>query len=181
MLGDSKTATTPIANTWPADLVAALDVASAPLHWIVTNKGVSGATVASQATAVTTTVKDLPGDTSSYVAVLISLGVNDGFPAEATWKANYQTILDAVHAKLPSALVYLTRPWRTTGGTHWDDLATWIGDLVALNAFARVGDDERVWLEGGDAGATNTSDGVHISIPAGQAAAVTAKKTVLGY
>lgn len=182
LLGDSKTALVPLGNTWPADLTSALNSASAPLNWILSNKGLSGATVAGQAgTTILANLMDTAGDPSSYVAVLVNLGVNDGIPVtEATWKANYQDILTAIHAKLPSALVYLTRPWKTTGGTHWDTIAAYIDDLVAANAFARLGDDERVWLKGSDNGATNTSDGTHYSA-AGEAAAVTAKKTVLGY
>jgi hypothetical protein len=40
--------------------------------------------------------------------------------------------------------------------------------------------DERVWLEGGDDGATMTTDGVHYS-SAGQTACAAAWQTVLGY
>lgn len=97
------------------------------------------------------------------------------------WKANYQAIIDTIHARWPSVLIYLTRPWRSTGGTHWDDIAGYIDDLVAANpTFVFVGDDERVWVKGADNGATMTTDGVHYSA-AGEAEAVLQKKAVLGY
>jgi lysophospholipase L1-like esterase len=97
-------------------------------------------------------------------ALLINLGVNDAgtLPAEVTWKANYQYILDAIHTKFPGASIYLMRIWCRGLAAHCATLNGWIGDLVTLNStFVHLGPDESVFLENGDDGVTYTADGIH--------------------
>lgn len=96
-------------------------------------------------------------------SVLINLGSNDlfwinqGSVNQASWTANMGTILDAVHAKWPTANVYLMRVYNSdwpTEQTALDD--TYIpAALVGRTAWAFVGPDERTFLPG------NTSDNTH--------------------
>lgn len=112
-------------------------------------------------------------------SVLINLGVNEISPTEGAWKADYQYILDAIHSKYPSTQVYLSRVWKRSFPLH-TTLNGWINDLVSANpTFCHAGDDESVWLEGGNDGATMTVDGVHYSA-AGMAEKAAQMKAVMG-
>lgn len=60
-------------------------------------------------------------------------------------------------------------------------MAGWIDAIIAdYPGRCYAGHDERIWLEGGDNGATMTYDGTHYSA-AGQAECVNQWKTILGY
>ena len=157
-LGDSKTASA----AWLKTVVAALPLASG-LVWALDDGGVSGSTVASSAASIATVLAGMD-DTGDPVSVLCNWGANDVnvLPAEATWKANYLAIIDAIVAKWPQAKVRLSRPWRRNYGSQCNTIAGWIADIVAARpGVASIGDDERAWLEHGDDGATRTSDGIH--------------------
>ena len=105
---------------------------------------------------------------------------NDGV-TEATWKANYGYILDAIHAKWPNALLYVMRPWTRGYNAECDLFAAWIGDLVTARAgWAFLGPDERDFLENGDDGVTYTSDGTHPNT-AGYALTAAQWQAVMGY
>jgi lysophospholipase L1-like esterase len=95
--------------------------------------------------------------------ILINIGVNDlyGAMVEGTIKADLLYILAALHTKFPGVPCYFMRPWSRAKPTEANTYAGWIDDLVAGDALARLGPDERIFLEGGDDGATWTSDGVH--------------------
>lgn len=99
--------------------------------------------------------------------VLCNVGVNDltgGLPVEATWKTNYEYIIDAILTKWPSVIVYIAKPWRRGYAADCNTLAGWIDDIIAdYSGEVLVGHDERTWLEGGDDGATMTYDGIHYS------------------
>jgi hypothetical protein len=113
--------------------------------------------------------------------VLINLGVNElgSLPAEATWKANYQTIIDAVHAKWPYALIYLAKPWKYGKDTEAATVAGWIDGLIAANSgLCFEGIDENVWFRNGVA--IYSDDGIHYNT-AGSAEADNQWVTVLGY
>jgi len=103
--------------------------------------------------------------TGTPTIIMFNLGANDvvSLPAEATWKANLVYILDAFHAKWSGAKVYVMRPWRRGEAADCNTLATWIAAVIAdgRSAWAFVGPDERVFLEGGDDGVTYTVDGIH--------------------
>jgi len=112
---------------------------------------------------------------------LINVGVNDVNPEKATWKANYQYVIDALVAKWSDAEIFIVKPWKRSGGAKIDSMAIWIDQLINENpTTCFYGHDERVWLEGGDDGATMTSDGTHYSV-AGQAECVNQWKIILGY
>lgn len=107
---------------------------------------------------------NLPALTANQtIPILMNWGVNDvaAMPAEATWKANYLAIIDAVTAKWPSGQIYITRPWKRGFTAECNILAGWITDIVAARSNTHVGPDERIWLEHGDDGVGYTSDGVH--------------------
>lgn len=112
---------------------------------------------------------------------VINLGANDvaSLPVEATIKADMVSIINSILAKWNSTKIYIAKVWRRSYAAECNTLAGYIDDVVALyssNVF--VGMDERVWLEGGDDGATNTTDGIHYS-DAGQVAAATAWRAVI--
>ena len=153
IMGDSKSISS---NAWPGMLT------SQPPGSINDNAAVSGATVASALADITARLAIL---THSPTAVLMNWGVNDitsGLPVEATWEANYLSIIDQVHAKWPLAQIYLTRPWKAGFDASAATLHTWIDVIVAARAaFVHVGDDEAIWLKGSDNGASETLDGIH--------------------
>lgn len=176
LLGDSKT----LAGSWQPTLAANLTAASG-VPWGYSNGGVGGDTITAAAAGIATRLAAF--DATSPASALCNWGANDvgSLPAEATWKANYLTIIDAIRTKWTSAKVYLSRPWRRGYATQCDSLATWIDDIVAARpGIAFVGDDERVWMKDGDDGATMSTDGVHYSA-AGQTAKAAQMLTVLGY
>lgn len=174
MLGDSKTAD----DSWRDTLVASLRNESGTT-WTYDDLGVPGASVASASVDI---ANILAGAVGKPTAVLCNWGANDmtALPAEATWKADYLTILDAVNAKWPDATVYISYPWRQGSDADAATLHAWIDDIVAVRAFARVADDEAVWLKGADDGATMTSDGIHYSV-AGNAEKAAQMVAALGY
>jgi lysophospholipase L1-like esterase len=125
------------------------------------NLGVGARTAATGATEIAAELATL---TYTPDKILFNLGANDvaALPAEATWKADMGTILDAMNAKWPSAQIYIMRPWKRDEAADCNSLATWIGDIVtARSTYCHLGPDERVFLEGGDDGATYTADGIH--------------------
>jgi lysophospholipase L1-like esterase len=143
-----------------------------------------GATIASQQALIDADLATMTAAGNIWIrSIIVNFGANDvsSLPAEATWKANLDYVLDALHVKYPNASVYVTRPWRRGFAAECNTLATWIAaELVARSTWAFVGDDERVWLEGGDDGATMSVDGIHYST-AGQAVAASQRKTAIGY
>ena len=145
---------------------------------------VPGATVASRAATIAADFAAIDLVRSSNMkAVLFNLGANDSYalPAEATWKANLATILDAMNAQWPAAKVYVMRPWTRAHPAECNTMATWTNAvLVARAAWASVGPDERVYLENGDDGVTYTYDGVHPTA-AGYVLTAAQWKTALGY
>lgn len=94
---------------------------------------------------------------------LINFGANDSKTeqTEATWKAAYLYILDAIHTKWSTTKLYLMRAWQRDYPDNCDILAGWIADIVAARDFVYLGPDERVFLENGDDGATYMADASH--------------------
>ena len=176
-LGDSKTLV-----AWQQPLLVNLTAASG-LSWTRGDGGVAGSTVASYAAAIDGILAAFNPPNPPRVEVLMNWGANDvgAMPAEAAWKANYLTIIDAVSAKWPQAKMRLSKPWRRGYAAQCNTLAAWIDDIVAARpGVAFVADDERVWLENGDDGATRTTEGVHYSA-AGMSEKSAQAQTVLGY
>lgn len=171
---------------WPPILAASLTTAAAE-KWRETKKqriGISGYTVAQMAAAIAAQLATI---TYTPDAVLINLGTNDlaSLPAEETWKANYRTIISAVHTAYPLAEIYLSKPVRLQAdppSTPHADTATmhgYIDDLVAEQVYLHAGADETA-LEGGDGYATNFADALHPN-HAGYTAYAALMVTALGY
>lgn len=103
-------------------------------------------------------------DTFAYPThILVNLGANDvGSTSQEDYEAAMAYILDACHARWPAAKIYVSTPWRDIGPTYWDNMHTWIGNVLASrSSWAFRGVDERTTLRGDDNGATYYSDGVH--------------------
>jgi len=184
MAGDSKTdATWP--NSWPSDLDAAVNVEE-ETGWTHFNIGISGATVASFLAVIDDKIAEID-DPENTKKILINFGVNDQASIDfdnagevAVWVSDYESLIDQLATVCPNADFYLSRPWARIG-TEWNQIAAAIGTIVSDRPLiAHLGDDERVWLEGGDDGATMTTDGTHYSA-AGQAEKTAQMMTVLGY
>jgi len=145
---------------------------------------VGGATAATAAASIATILA--PWDASAEaLIVLCNWGANEmtgALPAEATWEANYLTIIDAVLAKWPNATVYLMYPWIQGQDAKAATLHGYIDTIIAARPGGRVvaGPDEAVWLKGADDGATMTTDGIHYSA-AGMLEAAAQWATVLGW
>lgn len=158
-VGDSKT----WVGEYQQDLMPLLNTATSETWREIKPRAMAhnGFSVASVAGVI---VADLATMTDTPEFVLLNLGsndVDDPLPSEATWLANYYIILDAIHAKWPSASCYIMRPWRRGYATECDTVASRIDTIVSNRAFAHVGPDERGFLEGGDDGVTYTADGLH--------------------
>jgi len=188
-LGDSKTLT----NGWQPGLEAALETATGS-NWIHTYGGSTHA-IADYVTelpailngappysaAVPNGMPDAPG--AQEINVLLNIGVHDlaPVPPEATFKENYLTVINQIRAKWPTARIFGARGWTRNYSEDCNTIATWIEEVQADNpTLFSLGHDERVWLEGGDNGATMTEDGTHYSA-AGNVEAGNQWKLVLGY
>lgn len=177
-LGDSKTPV--VVPVWQAALVELLRV-NAGVRFTFYSGGVAGSTVATAASSIGAILAAAPA--TGVEEVLCNWGANDAgaLPAEATWKANYTTILDAINARWPAAKVRLTKPWRRGYAAACDSMATWLDAVVAArSAFAYVADDERGWLENGDDGVTRTTDGVHYN-SVGNTVKAAQMRTAMGF
>lgn len=159
--GDSKT----WLNLYQPTLTALLNTATGQ-RWrdIYPRPAYNGQTLAQLVAHLSADIAALNEGTPTYW--LLNVGANDvvSLPAEATWKANLRTYLQTVHTALPDCLIYIMQVWRRNEAADCDTLDGWIVDVVAeaeFLSYAFVGPDERVFLEGGDDGVTNTSDGIH--------------------
>lgn len=181
VVGDSKTDS----QDWHRQLRVNLNATGITPHILsVYDRGVAFQTVA---TAVTVTIPAINAVTTNSPMryILMNWGVNEmsnwGAVVEATWKANYLSIIDAAHARFPVATIWLMRPWARNNEAHAATLKGWIDDIIAARSeYVFAGPDESVWLKGGDDGATNSTDGVHYST-AGQAACAAAYQSTMGF
>ncbi len=117
--------------------------------------------------------------------VFCNWGANDvtsvPLPDQAIWQNDYIFIVDSIHARCPNAIIFLSFPWRQNYDGNCAIIHGWIDNVIAARPlYVLAGDDEAVWLKGGDNGATNTVDGVHYSA-AGALADAAAKIVALGY
>jgi len=176
-LGDSKT----WLEGWQPTLLSGL-VAAGTNYRKTASSGVNGATVASYAADIAANLSGINPDVP-VPAVLINLGVNEigAPPASATWRANYQTIIDAVHAKWAIAVIYIAYPWRQGFDANAAVLHGYIDQLLTDNVGLCVaGPDEVAVIQPPDDGATNTTDGIHYSAAGNVAWASAWETTLLG-
>lgn len=176
-MGDSKT----YAGTYQAVLTANLNTATTQ-PWTETRSATNNISLDTYANEITTRIA-LYNYIQDCPHVLVNLGINGVIGAgEAATKADFQTIINACVSRWPACKVYLTKIWnRATADADLNTFAGWIDDLVSANPTnVFVGIDERTVIEGGDDGATNTTDGTHYSA-AGATAAAVAWQAVMGY
>lgn len=177
-LGDSKTLNQNDATHWTVQLQDLMTLAG--YRGYVYNTGGGGDRLADMTAKVPAIIANAPTGIGT-TRILINIGVNDfsSLPSEATWKANLGGALDQLHTAFPSALVYVTRPWKRGFDATATTVASWNDDVIATrSSWAFVGDDERAWLKGTDNGTTMTSDGVHYS-EAGKTEAANQKRAFL--
>ncbi len=95
--------------------------------------------------------------------VLINLGINNGSPVRSEFTGYGYLIVDSIHARFPSAVIYFQNVWSSNvSAATLDSLNTFINLIVSNRpGVALHGPDERVWLKGSDNGATYSSDGTH--------------------
>jgi hypothetical protein len=182
-LGDSRSVTS---NTWPEILLTALNALDNPVktwfEFVPRNWAVGGIGILNLAaninTYITEHLQDYDADRRLF---FVNIGANDNNRTRAVWKPAAQNVVDALVAKWPNAEIYFAKPWHRAYPAAMDSIAVWIDEIVATNPTScYVGHDERIWLEGGDDGATMSSDGVHYST-AGQIECANQWKTILGY
>lgn len=175
--GDSKTAAVP---GYIVDLLANLTTGTGNT-WSETpaRLAVVGRTIANAAIAAYTEVGTAVGVPQF---VLINLGANDvlALPAEATFKGNLRTIINNMLLKWPLTTILMMQTWSRGEDADHNSLATWRTAIAAEYSRVGIGPDERVFLEGGDDGATYTSDGLHPNA-AGYTLTATQWQTAMGY
>lgn len=143
------------------------------------NLGIGGRTTAQAKAAVDA---EFASCTISPRYILYNLGANDVslLPSEVDWKTNTLYVLDAMHTKWPGARVHMMRVWHRDFAANSATLRGWQNDVISARPdFVTAGPDESVFLEGGDNGATYTTDGVHPNV-AGYQLTAQQWKTVLG-
>lgn len=188
VLGDSQTASTLYGN-WPSDLVGGLNTDYADTMKFTPENPVlahSGYDIGEAAAAIDADLAShsFSSDVHQYIFFINYGIVRADDETEANFKSNYQYVIDALQAKFPGCIIFLTYPAAGTVPTRHAIIEPWIDTLIAGETNVYAGDDESVWLEGGDDFATNTYDGVHYSA-AGHAAKVIALRArtlaVLGW
>jgi hypothetical protein len=101
--------------------------------------------------------------------VLMNWGANDMEHAlvEATWIAQYGSIVELVHDRFPNAKLFITYPWRLNFDAEAATLHEWIDDVIAAHSsYTFPGVDEAITIKRDDNGATTTDyppngSGVH--------------------
>jgi hypothetical protein len=143
----------------------------------VGNAGRSNATLANSLPGIPGTgVDDLIDgyaagvDANATSHVLMNWGVNDmgpGLPNQATWEADYGTIISYCATRFPNATMVLSYPWRAGYDASSATMHGWVDNVIAWCGTQSIpcvaGADEAIVLKGADNGATNTIDGVHLS------------------
>jgi lysophospholipase L1-like esterase len=163
--GDSKTTNS---NKYQVPLQTALMASQKrPISYV--NVAVGGATLADMAATVVADTAAINTDEVQWV--FANIGANDagnlvlGPADQATWEANLGHVLDTFHSRWPASRAYVMRPWTRNDPADCDLLAGWIANVVsARSTWARLGPDERIFLENGDNGVTYTADGVHPNV-----------------
>lgn len=182
LYGDSKTMT----GATAAYLSDGLE-ATTGNRWAFNMQGRSGQSVSGMASFVVNDMAAITESSESPENVLINLGTNDvaSLPAEATWKANYRTIIETIHAKWSNAKIYLAKPVRLNAVPPSTPLAAcptmwgYIDGLAAEYDYVYVGMDE-TGLENGDGYVTYFADALHPNV-AGYSISANLWKTILGY
>lgn len=189
VLGDSKTNVTQNAWPWQVALSARLGYGMYDLSATLSSLTTGDERMAAVASniAATLAANDGKGTNGNFPLILVNIGTHDilsgSTPDQATWIANYRTVLAALHSGRAATPIYLMRDWVNTFDTKSDLIDGWIDTVIAneqadgLQTFA--GPDERTWFKPNVG--TYSSDGVHYYLAPGQAACVAQWKAILGF
>jgi lysophospholipase L1-like esterase len=140
-----------------------------------------GVNMATAADIAARTAADIAAMTYSPSEILINLGANDinGALLSANWQTNMTAIINAYHTAFPVANLRLAKVWKRGGSAGGTQASHAIIDaLYSANPWLKPGIDE-AFLEGGDDGATYTTDGTHPNA-AGQVLEANAWKSAIG-
>lgn len=107
--------------------------------------------------------------------VTMNWGVNEMavMPTEAAWIANYNFIVEYIHARFPDAKIVITYPWAVDRDTEAATMHGWIDQVIAAHsAYTYAGVDEAITIKAADNGFLETDkstggSGVHYSVPLG--------------
>jgi lysophospholipase L1-like esterase len=193
-LGDSKTddsinsGTGLPFNTWPEAVRVDLSANGHRGDWVKYVRGVQGSTLVDWSNSLGW-ISAIPIMHETQI-VLSDIGVNDlnhhgGLQSEANFLAQYDAVLVAIHNRLPTALVYITKPCMRGFTTDCVTMADYIDEVVATHSYTRAADVEGPasaagWMENGDDYATYTYDGVHLNT-SGQAEKPNRVRSILNY
>lgn len=166
-IGDSKTTMPTSAGRWQPVFLAAVGAGWNESYRL----GRGGAGVVNMPEFI---AADAAREPTNPDYILVNIGVNDlgGVLTETQWRLQFAAILDNLHTKWPDALVYCAKPWKRGQDATSLTMADWIdAELATRSAWAFVGLNEYVIIRAADDGAAYTTDGIHYSNPAGNAAA----------
>lgn len=152
-VGDSKS----VANsTYHRALVTYLEGQTAQ-NW----QGIVHATAGWTAATAVPSLPDALTTGANVHFALVNLGANDVqvVQTEATWKTNYASILDQIHARWPDIPVYVAQVYRSTEIPTSETINQWISDVIAdgRSGWASIAFNEFDWLP------EWSTDGVHPS------------------
>lgn len=170
--------------------------------WFKTvNAGRSNATVADSVPGLpgATGVDDLIANAALHLvsvpdgavgAVLMNWGVNEmgSLPSSASWIADYKAIISYVHGLWPSAIKFISYPWRVGFDGEAAELHTRIDSIIAWcsgqGIDCRPSVDEAITIKADDNGWLETDaptgSGVHYSNPYGVGLYAAAMQQAMG-
>lgn len=145
-VGDSKTVDV---AAYPYQLISYLEGRTAQNWNIAFHHAVGGWTVENALSGLSAALA-LTTHVPKYI--FVNLGTNEAndnpLPSEGTWKTNYASLLDQLHAKWPSAHIYLAHVWRDNFEANCSTLNSWIDAVIAdgRSDWTTVAFDEADWL-----------------------------------
>jgi lysophospholipase L1-like esterase len=177
-IGDSKTDN----EIYREPLRDALKTASGS-RWVEmpTQIGISGITTALMAARCDADIVSMAGIQSPR-EIIINLGANDvnGSALADDFETNTRYIVNAYHTAFPLSNIRLTKIWKRGAAVAVAAANVIISAIYLDYTWLKPGIDEALFLEGGDDGATYTTDGVHPNV-AGGILEADAWKTAIGY
>lgn len=104
---------------------------------------------------------DIAAMTNTPDEICINLGANDSPPDVATFQASMNYIIQAYHTAYSDANIRIAKIWRRDNAADIAIMNEAIDNLYTANSWLKPGINEADFLEGGDNGATYTTDGTH--------------------
>jgi lysophospholipase L1-like esterase len=118
---------------WPGHLVEAMQTATSQEWFELPVRYAVGGNTVERTKDNIDGILGSRSDTPTYTLIL--LGANDPWVTEnlteASFKADYRTVLDAIRAKWTTRPIYLGKSWREGSQATMDMVNGWIDDLIA--------------------------------------------------